>query len=49
MNSDKSINFDGVTLINLHVIASDPVKEVFHEENLQKTYHSFTTLLRSVV
>lgn len=41
--------FDWVTLINLRVIASGPVEEVFHEENLKKTYHSSGTLLRSVV
>ncbi len=40
--------FDWVTLINLRVVASGPVEEVFHEENLQKTYHSSGTLLRSV-
>lgn len=28
--------FDWVTLINLRVVASGPVEEVFHEENLQK-------------
>jgi len=41
--------FDWVTLINLRVVASGPVEEVFHEENLQKTYHSSGALLRSVV
>ncbi len=41
--------FDWVTLINLRIVASGPVKEVFHEENLKKTYHSSGTLLRSVV
>ncbi len=41
--------FDWVTLINLRVVASGPVNEVFHEENLKKTYLSSTTLLRSVV
>ena len=41
--------FDWVTLINLRVVASGPVEEVFHEENLKKTYHSSGTLLRSVV
>lgn len=41
--------FDWVTLINLRVVASGPVKEVFHEENLRATYHSKGTLLRSVV
>ncbi len=43
------VYFDWVTLINLRVIASGPVEEVFHEENLKKTYHSFGALLRSVV
>lgn len=41
--------FDWVTLINLRVIASGPVGEVFHEENLKKTYHSTGTLLRSAI
>ncbi len=41
--------FDWVTLINLRVVASGPVEEVFHEENLKKTYHSSSVLLRSVV
>jgi manganese/zinc/iron transport system ATP- binding protein len=41
--------FDWVTLINLRVVASGPVKEVFHEENLKKTYRSTGKLLRSVV
>lgn len=40
--------FDWVTLINLQVISSGPVDEVFHEENLKKTYHNSGTLLRSV-
>ncbi|WP_313339876.1 metal ABC transporter ATP-binding protein [Sedimentibacter sp.] len=41
--------FDWVTLINLRVVASGPVEEVFHDENLKKTYLSSGTLLRSVV
>jgi manganese/zinc/iron transport system ATP- binding protein len=41
--------FDWVTLINLRVVASGPVEEIFHEENLRKTYHSSGALLRSVV
>lgn len=41
--------FDWVTLINLQVVASGPVEEVFYEENLKKTYHSSGTLLRSVI
>ncbi|WP_367567093.1 metal ABC transporter ATP-binding protein [Lacrimispora sp.] len=40
--------FDWVTLINLRVVASGPVEDVFHEENLKKTYHSSGALLRSV-
>lgn len=41
--------FDWVTLINLQVVASGPVKEVFHEENLKKAYRSTGTLLKSQV
>ena len=41
--------FDWVTLINIRVVASGTVNEVFHEENLKKTYRSTGTLLRSVV
>lgn len=41
--------FDWVTLINLRVIASGPVGEIFHEENLKKTYRSSGTLLRSAM
>lgn len=37
--------FDYVTLINLRIIASGPVKEVFNEENLKKTYNSSGALL----
>lgn len=32
--------FDWVTFINLEVIASGPESEVFHQENLRKTYGS---------
>ncbi len=32
--------FDWVTFINLEVIASGPESQVFHQENLQKTYGS---------
>ncbi|MEL7623144.1 MAG: metal ABC transporter ATP-binding protein [Clostridiales bacterium] len=39
--------FDWVTLINLQVVASGPVSEIFHEENLKKAYRSTDTLLRS--
>lgn len=41
--------FDWVTLINLRVVASGPVDEVFHEENLKRTYHNSGALLRSAV
>ena len=41
--------FDWVTLINLRVVASGPVEEVFNEENLQKAYKSKHALLKSVV
>jgi len=41
--------FDWVTLINLHVVACGPVEEVFHEDNLKKTYQSSGTLLRGVM
>ena len=41
--------FDWVTLINLRVIASGPVEEVFHEENLKKTYRSSGSLLKATV
>jgi manganese/zinc/iron transport system ATP- binding protein len=38
--------FDWVTLINLRVVASGPVDEVFHDENLKKTYRSAGSLLK---
>lgn len=41
--------FDWVTLINLRVVASGPVGEVFHEENLKKAYRSTGKLLRSAM
>jgi manganese/zinc/iron transport system ATP- binding protein len=41
--------FDWVTLINLQVIASGPVNEVFHEENLKKVYRTTGALLRGAV
>ncbi|SHO42885.1 metal ABC transporter ATP-binding protein [Anaerocolumna xylanovorans] len=41
--------FDWVTLINIKVIASGPVEEVFHEQNLKKAYRSTCNLLKSVV
>lgn len=36
--------FDWVTLLNIQVIASGPISDVFTEENLKKTYHSNTKL-----
>lgn len=39
--------FDWVTIINLRVIASGPIDEVFHEDNLKKAYQGTGTLLRS--
>ena len=41
--------FDWVTLINIKVIASGPVEEVFHEQNLKKAYRSTGNLLKSAV
>lgn len=41
--------FDWVTLINMHVVASGPVDEVFHEENLNITYNGRGMLLENVV
>lgn len=41
--------FDWVSLINLRVVACGPVEEVFHEDNLKKTYQSSGTLLRGVM
>ncbi|MGI6169009.1 MAG: metal ABC transporter ATP-binding protein [Christensenellales bacterium] len=35
-------NFDWVALINLSLIACGPIHEVFHEENLVKTYQGVT-------
>lgn len=40
--------FDWVTLINLRIVASGPVEDVFHEENLKKTYRNISTLVRSM-
>ncbi len=37
--------FDWVTLINLYIIASGDVRDVFTEENLKATYRSTQTLL----
>jgi len=41
--------FDWVTLINLRVVASGPVEEVFHEENLKAVYRSSGNLLKTKV
>ncbi|MDF2869185.1 MAG: hypothetical protein K0R05_760 [Anaerocolumna sp.] len=41
--------FDWVTLINIKVIASGPVEEVFHEQNLKRAYRSSGNLLKSAV
>lgn len=41
--------FDFVTLINLQVIATGPVKTTFNDENLKKAYRSSGTLLRNEV
>lgn len=41
--------FDWVTLINLRMVASGSVEEVFHEENLKKTYQSSGSFLRRVM
>jgi manganese/zinc/iron transport system ATP- binding protein len=39
--------FDWVTLLNTQLIASGPVKEVFNDENLNKTYRSVGKILKS--
>ncbi len=41
--------FDWVTLLNVRIIACGPVAEVFHEENLRRTYRSTGTLLKAEV
>ncbi len=41
--------FDWVTLLNLCIVASGPVEDVFNEENLKKTYRSTASLLKSVI
>lgn len=41
--------FDWVTLINITIVANGPVGEIFHEENLQKTYRSSGVVLRSAI
>jgi manganese/zinc/iron transport system ATP- binding protein len=40
--------FQDVLMMNSRVIAAGPVKEVFHEENLRKTYGGRLTLLEEV-
>ncbi len=39
--------FDWVTLLHIRIMANGPVEEVFHEENLKKTYRSTGDVLRS--
>lgn len=41
--------YDWVTLINIKVIASGPVEEVFHESNLKKAYRSSVNLLQGAM
>lgn len=41
--------FDWVTLINMKVVATGPVSEVFHEENLGKTYRGNISLIKEAV
>ena len=41
--------FDWVTLINIKKIASGPVNEVFHEDNLKLTYQNKEKLLKGVI
>ena len=41
--------FDWVTLINIKVIASGPVEEVFHESNLKKADRSSVNLLQGAM
>ncbi len=40
--------FDHVILLNMRVVADGPVNEVFHEDNLNKTYGGRLTLLDEV-
>lgn len=40
--------FDYVVLLNMRVVAHGPVEDVFHSENLQKTYGGRLTLLDEV-
>jgi manganese/zinc/iron transport system ATP- binding protein len=41
--------FDWVILINLRIVASGPVEQVFHGENMEKTYRGTGAILGSVV
>lgn len=41
--------FDWVTLINIKIIASGPVEDVFHESNLKKAYRSSVNLLQGAM
>lgn len=41
--------FDYVTLLNLQIIASGKVTDVFTDENLKKAYHSTSSLLKKEV
>lgn len=41
--------FDWVTLINIKIIASGPVEEVFHESNLKKAYRRSVNLLQGAM
>ncbi len=38
--------FDWVLMLNVHVIAAGPVKEVFTSENLRKTYGGYISFLK---
>ena len=40
--------FDYVTFINVSVVASGPVEEIFTPENIEKTYKSKKTVQNSV-
>jgi manganese/zinc/iron transport system ATP- binding protein len=40
--------FDEVMLINMRLVASGPVREVFNSENLRKTYGGKLVLLEEV-
>ena len=40
--------FDWMILLNVHLVASGPTKEVYTEENIQKAYGGKLTLLSNV-